>query len=116
MLSFIQFTQQKALTESYEARLKDVAEVKPNFPEADYWIKRKGDINTVGAVTKEYSPEHIGIKITRPDVLLPQYHYYMMQHLHNKGFWKNKAIGALKLVHIRTEDVKNLRFGQEGHY
>lgn len=116
MLDFTTFTQQKKLCESYEARLKDVAEVKTNFPDADYWITRKGSENSVGSVTREYSPEHIGIKIKRTDLLLPQYHYYMMQHLHNKGHWRHNSTGALNLKNIKTEDVRNLRFGNEGHY
>ena len=92
-----------------ELRLKDVATVKTNFPDADYYIRRVGSEDTVGQVVNEYSPEHIGIKITRKDLILPEYHRHVMINNHLKGYWKNKCYGSLKLKNIRKEDVANMK-------
>lgn len=97
----------KVITESNEPRLKHIAEVKTNFPDADYYIVRKGSRDTVGKVTNEFSPEHIGVKITHKGVL-PKYHQYAMQYAHMNGYWKPKAKGVLELQHINVDDVKNM--------
>lgn len=117
MLNFNQWITNRKLVESIESvvRLKDVATVKTNFPEADYWLKRKGSEKEVGRVLNEYDPEHIGIKINRTDILLPKYHYYMMMNLYHNGFWANHSNGTLNLKNIKTQDVANLKFVKGGH-
>lgn len=99
----------ESICEGYsETKLRDLAIVKTNFPEADYWVRRKGSEDTVGQVINEYSPENIGIKITRKDLLLPEYHRYVMINQHLKGYWKNKSTGTLNLKNIKVEDVANM--------
>ena len=39
-------------------RLKDVCEIKLNFPEADFLLMRKGGEMEVGKPTKEFSSEN----------------------------------------------------------
>ena len=60
---------------------------KTNFPEADFWLQRKGSEKTVGAPTKEYYDENIGVKIMDEfkDKVDPGYLYYYFQYLPNKG-------------------------------
>lgn len=89
------------------ASLKHVADVKTNMPDAHFWIVRKGTADKVGSVTNTYSPEHIGVKITHPEVH-PKFMDYKMQHQHMQGYWKDKAHGTLNLKNIRAEDVKNM--------
>lgn len=91
--------------------LDDLCEIKTNFPEADFWLVRKGTDETVGTPVKEYSPEHIGIKVVKTDILLPQYLFYVMKNIHNQRYWVSRTVGTLRLVHIRTADVANLRVG-----
>lgn len=98
----------KVLVESTSPRLHHIADVKINFPDADYYVIRKGTPDTVGKITKEFSPEHIGVKINRTDVMDPRYHQYAMQYAHMNGYWKPKAKGALRLQHISVDDVKNM--------
>lgn len=93
-------------------RLKDLARVSTNMPDADFWIIRKGSDKTVGTPVKEFNPERIGIKIVRTDVLDPQYLYYTMMHLHNQGYFAKVAVGTLKLVNIKVADVANISFGR----
>ena len=99
------------ITESNAVKLKDLATVKTNFPDADFWIQRKGSDKTIGTPTKKFSPENIGIKVTATDVLDARYLYYLMMHLHNTGHWKQHAHGALKLVNLPISAVANLSFG-----
>lgn len=93
-------------------RLGDLATIAIGMEDADFWLVRRHGIETVGEPTKEFNPQHIGIKVTRTDVLLPDYLYYAMQYLHMKGYWQQKAFGATKLVNIRVEDVKRVLLGQ----
>ena len=34
---------------------------KTNFPEADFWLQRKGSEKTVGTPTKEYSDDRLSL-------------------------------------------------------
>lgn len=89
-------------------KLSDVAEIKTNFPNADFWIKRKGSLNEVGKPTKDFDEEKIGIKVTS-DKVDPNYLFYVFVHLHNSGFFKKEAFGTLNLMHIKTSAVKNIK-------
>lgn len=90
-------------------KLSDLCEIKTNFPDADFWLIRKGGEDRVGYPVKEFNPEHIGIKVTATDVLLPEYLYYVMLNLFNHGIFKNNSVGSLNLKNIRAEDIKNIR-------
>ncbi len=89
-------------------RLNDLATIKTNFKDADFWLIRKGSIKTVGSVTRTYEPQHIGVKVVRTDILLPDYLYYCMMHIQSSGQWGRTAYGTLSLVHIRVADVKHI--------
>lgn len=89
-------------------RLKDIAEIKVNFPDADFWLVRRGSNNTVGQPVNEFNPEHIGIKIVNPDLLFPRYLFYCLEAAHANGEWKNLAHGTTQLVNIRTSDVRDI--------
>lgn len=102
---------EEELIEATSARLKDLCTVKTNFPDADFWLQRNGSESTVGTPTKTFSPDNIGIKVTATDVLDPTYLYYMMMHIHNTGYWKARATGTLRLVHIKASDVANMSVG-----
>ena len=92
-------------------RLKDVCEIKTNFPDADFWLQRKGDVKSLGRPSKEYNNENIGIKVVRTDVLDPNYLYYLFMHLHGTGQFEQLAKGALRLQHISIEDIRNIPLG-----
>lgn len=99
----------KELFENMGLRLKDVCEVSTNLEDADFWLQRKGSTQTVGTVLKEFSPENIGIKVIRTDIMDSKFLYYKMIHIFNTGYWAQHSSGSLKLQNIKTEDVKNLR-------
>jgi hypothetical protein len=92
-------------------RLKDLAEVGTNFEDAHFWLIRKGTPDAIGTPTKEFKDEHIGIGVVRTDIINPDYLYYALMNLQMQGYWREHARGMLKLVSIRTEDVKNIRLG-----
>lgn len=92
--------------------LKDLATVKTNMQDADFWLVRKGSRKTVGEPVRKFNPEHIGVKVTRTDVLDPQYLYYVFMNLHNQGYFAQRATGILEMVHIRTSDVADIKFSQ----
>lgn len=96
--------------EGVAVTLSEKAEIKTNFPEADFWIIRKGTENKVGSPTKDFSPEHIGIKVIS-DNLLPDYLYYAMQYIHSTGYYRNLSVGTLSLKNIKVSDVADIRLG-----
>ncbi len=89
-------------------KLGDLCTIKTNFPDADFWLVRRTDKKNVGKPVREFSPHHIGIKVTDTDKLDSRYLYHMMTHLFNQGYWAEHSYGMGNLVHIRTDDVKNI--------
>lgn len=95
------------------SRLGDLITVKLKDEDADFWVTRRGSLETVGKPTREYNPEAYGIKVVRTDVLLPDYLFYMFQFLQGKGVFKRVAKGSLKLVNITAEQLKAIPIGQK---
>lgn len=87
--------------------LGNLCTVKTNFPDADFYLQRSGTLGNVGKPSLDYSPDAIGVKVEDTEVLLPKFLYYYMMNVHNQGYWKDKAVGSVKLQHIRTADVYN---------
>lgn len=92
-------------------RLKDVATIGTGLKDADFYINLRGSDITVGAVSKEHGPYKCGVKVTRTDVVIPQYLYYMLMDLHARGYFKRLATGATNLVNIRISDIANIKLG-----
>ncbi|MFP3852453.1 hypothetical protein [Pseudomonas sp. W5-01] len=89
-------------------RLSDVATIRTDFPEAHFWITRRGSADRCGAPVREFNPEHIGILVNRVDILLPDFLFYSLVHVHQSGYWKRLATGTLSLVNIRVSDVQRI--------
>lgn len=89
-------------------KIKDVATVAVGLKDADFYLARRGTIDVVGTVFKDYSPEAIGIKVVRTDLVLPDYLYYWFEYAWRSGYWKPLTHGSLNLVNIRIHDVKNI--------
>jgi len=90
--------------------LDAICEIRTDFPEADFWLQRKGSEKTIGKPKKGYYAEDIGIKI-RPEYqghISPEYIYYSLEYLHRKGVFENMAVGSLALKNLRVSDVKAL--------
>jgi hypothetical protein len=92
-------------------KLKDLATIRTNYPEADFWILMKGSKGQVGRPIKVFDKESIGIRVDRTDVLLPDYLYYAMQYLHQQGYWDQFDRGMTGLRHVTVSDVKNVSIG-----
>lgn len=95
-------------TRSRGEALGDLCEVKTNFPDADFWIQRKGSAATVGAPTRAYSPEHIGIRVKDHGLIDPSYLFYWFEFIKSRGVFAQIATGSLKLVHIKASDIARL--------
>lgn len=91
--------------------LGDLCEFKINFPEADFWLVRKGSDKTVGMPVKEFDSERIGVKVIQTDVLDPQYLYYVFMHLQQSGKFIPLAHGTLRLKNISIRDIKSISIG-----
>jgi len=93
--------------------LGDFIEMKIGMKDADFYIVRRGTKEAVGTPTKEYNPEHIGVRVTRTDLLLPDYLFYMMQYVHGRGYFAQRATGTTKLVNIKTSDIAQIAIGNQ---
>jgi choline kinase len=91
--------------------LGDICEFKTNFPEADFWLIRKGNEKVVGKPTKEFDSERIGVKVIQRDVFDPMYVYYMFMGLQQGGKFIPLAHGSLRLKNISIRDIKNITIG-----
>jgi hypothetical protein len=90
--------------------LGDICMFKTKFPEADFWLQRKGSEKTVGTPTKEFSEENIGIKVMDEyvDKVDSNYLYYYFQYLHQRGVFAPISHGTLKLKNITISDIKSI--------
>lgn len=88
-------------------KLGQHADIGTNMSDADFWIIRKGDEKSVGKVTDEYSPEHIGVK-NRNHKIDSNYLKYSLQHVHNQGYYKGLSIGTTRLKNIRVKHVSDI--------
>lgn len=95
------------------SRLGDLITVKLKDEDADFWVVRRGSLETVGKPVREYNPEHYGIKVTRTDLMLPDYLFYMLHYIHMQGVFKRVAKGTLKLVNITADQLKAIPIGQK---
>lgn len=105
-------TPQLASTRVYVVRLGHLAMIKTNMSDADLWIQRRGSEANVGkpisrGLVQGFNPENIGIKVTSTHLLLPEYLYFVMEHLWRSGMWR-QLYGSLPLKHIRVHDVRNV--------
>ena len=96
-----------AATEN-EMKLAAVATIRTNLPEAHFWLVRRGSAERCGEPVRVFNPEHIGIRIERSDLLLPDYLFYALAYIHDSGMWKQLATGTLSLVNIRVSDVRDI--------
>lgn len=93
-----------------EVSLGDLITARIGDEQADFWIVRRGSIETVGQPTNVYNPEHIGVTIIRPEVLLPNYLFYAIQHVWLTGAFKSRATGTTDLVNIKVSDILGMKF------
>jgi len=67
---------------------------------------RRSSRSQCGKPTRVFYKEHIGIKVNRIDLLLPDYLYYALMYVHQSKYWEPIATGSLSLVNIRVKDVQ----------
>jgi len=84
--------------------IKDLIEVKKDFPGADFWVQRTGQ--RAGYPSKLYSPKDFGVKILRTDILDPGYLYYWYMNLFNQGFFRSSVHGAV-IPFLRKKDIED---------
>jgi len=89
-------------------KLSNFSDIKVNFPEADFWLTRKGSIKELGKPTRNFNKEKIGIKVTS-NKIDPNYLFYMIQYLYTNGFFEKEAVGVLDLKNIRVSTIKDIQ-------
>lgn len=81
--------------------LGDMAEVGLDLRNADVWIPRKG--RAKGEPTRTFDADHVGIRVTRKDVLLPEYVRYALQYLAMQGFWATQPVSVANVKAIQFQ-------------
>jgi hypothetical protein len=111
-------------------RLKDVAIVKTNFPDADFWIQTRGSRTSIGQVRREYgrneygkaavygTSKDIGIKVKPKflDRIDPTYLSYVFDYYHKMRVWEMLSNSGTVMWNIPVDAVKNIpiTFEQQG--
>lgn len=93
---------------SDEATLGMLVRAKTNMEDADFWIVRKGSESAVGEPVREFSKEHIGVKVVRTDLLLPDYARWLVYYGWMRGWFRSRAVGSLRLKNIKVKDVEEM--------
>lgn len=93
-------------------KLKSLCSLKTGNATADFWVTRRGSIESLGKPTRQFNPEHIGVTIERRDIILDTWLFYVFEHLNSSGYFKTLAKGTLSLQHITLADVGNIQFKQ----
>lgn len=96
------------VTGGTEMKLCDLCTIRVDFPEANFWIVRRGSESRCGEPTRVYNPEHIGVRVERTDILLPDYLFYVFVAIHNTGYWRQQVTGSTNLVNIKVSAVRNI--------
>lgn len=89
-------------------KLKDLVDFSVNNPDADFWLIRKGSESSVGMPTKTFSPEHIGVTVSRRDLIIPDFLYYLFKYMVSIGTFRQLSQGMGKLRNIRIVDIGNI--------
>jgi hypothetical protein len=82
-------------------KLRELAKVGLGMRDADFWLPRVGDAANLGKPTDAFDPTHIGVKVTRTDILLPRFLYYVFVKLWMDGVFRDG---------VTVVQVKNLKF------
>ena len=93
-------------------KLKDVCIFSTEFPDADFWLIREGSADKVGKPVKKYDKDYIGVKVTRTDLLLPDYLYYVFEYLNSQKLLAQLAKGTTDKKHISISDIKEIPIGR----
>lgn len=70
--------------------LGDLCTFAKNLDDADFWLTARGP--EVGKPLERPAPGAIGVKVTRTDVLLPRYLYYVLLHQYQQGVFRSVDI------------------------
>jgi len=90
-------------------KLGDICIFKTSFPEADFWLQRKGSEKSVGKPLKEFYEENIGVKIKDEykDMIDKNYLFYYFQFLFMQGVFAPISHG-MGLKNITISDIKSI--------
>jgi len=103
-------------------KLSDVAIVKLDFPDADFWLQTRGSKTSVGTVRREYgrneygkeaiygTKKDIGIKV-KPEFLDridPTYLSYVFDYYHQRRLWETLSNSGTIMWNMRIQTVKRL--------
>lgn len=67
--------------------LGDLCTFATNLDDADFWLIAHGP--EVGKPLESRASGAIGVKVTRTDVLLPRYLYYVLLHQYQQGAFRS---------------------------
>ena len=74
--------------------LGDLIEAGPTVKNPDFFVLPNG------MTSERPATGAFAVKVTRLDVLVPKYLFYVLQHLHNQGYWNGRMATPELLVRI----------------
>ncbi len=90
--------------------LGNLVKMSVGMPDADFWIRRSGQLKSLGEPSRQFDPDKIGIKVTATNIIDPNYLYYVFMHLQNQGVFAQMATGSTGLQHIKISSLAKIPF------
>jgi len=81
--------------------------------EADFYISAVGTEDTIGTVSREWSPSAIGVWVKRPDLLNADYLRYAMMHMQDTGVFRGMMRGTAQQF-ITVGDLARIPLAFQG--
>ncbi|CAH6912726.1 conserved hypothetical protein [Vibrio chagasii] len=94
--------------------LSQIAIVQTNLKDADFYIQRRGSLETVGKPYRQscrgyvFNSEDIGIKVTDSENYHAGFLFWVFYDAFNKGAFKGLANGTTNLVNVRVSDIRKI--------
>ena len=81
--------------------LADLISCTIDDPQAELWIIRRGPEK--GTPSKTYVKGALGVRITKPDQLIRDYLYYLLEHLRNQGIWNGVEVTGDRFAMVQLQ-------------
>jgi len=98
-------------TKCITANQKAAVDASWNMQDADFWILGKGNKKDIGRPTRDQAKvtsSYIGLKVLTPEKIIPQYLYYLFEHLFHQGEFAKLSKGTINLQHITLTDIRSI--------
>ena len=98
------------MTPSRKTRFGDVADIKIDNPDADFWIQRRGSKKNVGRVVTKHSKYDFGVTLKGGN---PKFLVHALDLSRWYKYWRKKfSLGSVGVKHVRKDELLKMDIGR----